>query len=69
MLSLGATAVAVAGVVLNNRRRRSCFWFWLCSNGVTLGIHLWAGLYGMALRDAIFLGLAAEGLILWRREA
>jgi len=68
IVSLAATAVAVAGVVLNNRRRRACFLFWLISNGLTLVVHAWAALWGLALRDAIFLALAVEGFARWGRR-
>lgn len=64
-----ATAVAVAGVVLNNRRRWQCFVLWLASNAATLAIHVSAGLWALAVRDGIFLVLAVEGLLLWRRKA
>jgi nicotinamide mononucleotide transporter len=63
-----ATVVAVAGVVLNNRHRWQCFVLWLASNSATLAIHVSAGLWSLAARDGIFLALAVEGLVLWRRK-
>jgi nicotinamide riboside transporter PnuC len=63
-----ATVVAVCGVILNNRRRRECFYLWLVSNAVTLIIHLAIGVYSMAVRDTIFLALAVEGLVKWRKR-
>jgi nicotinamide riboside transporter PnuC len=68
LLGLASTAVAVTGVVLNNRRRRACFVLWMVSNSVTLAIHVSAGIWSLALRDAIFFALAVEGLILWNKE-
>lgn len=62
-----ATAIAISGVVLNNRRRRECFLLWIVSNGLTLVIHLAAGIWSLAVRDALFFALAIEGLIRWRR--
>ena len=65
LASLLATGIAVAGVVLNNARRRECFLLWLCSNAITLAIHLHAALWGLALRDAVFLALAVAGWRAW----
>ena len=62
-----ATLVAITGVVLNNRRRRECFYLWLVSNSLTLAIHVAAGIWSLAVRDAVFLGLAVDGLIRWNR--
>jgi len=49
-----ATAVALAGVWLNNRRRRTCFALWLVSNAITFGIHAAAGMWPLAARDGAF---------------
>ena len=61
-----ATAVALTGVWLNNRRRRACFLLWLASNVVTFGIHAWSGLWSLAARDVAFFVLAIHGWRLWR---
>ncbi len=63
---LVATLIAIAGVVLNNHRRRECFYLWLGSNALTLAVHVWAGIWSLALRDAVFLALAVDGLVRWR---
>jgi hypothetical protein len=39
IIGLAATAVAIAGVLLNNRKMRACYILWLFSNAATLGIH------------------------------
>ena len=64
-----ATAIAIVGVILNNRRRRECFYLWLCSNGLTLVIHLHAGLWALAVRDGVFWCLAVHGLAVWTAKA
>jgi nicotinamide riboside transporter PnuC len=61
-----ATVIAVAGVLLNNRRRRECFYLWIVSNALTLGVHVAAGVWSLAVRDGIFFVLAVEGLLRWR---
>lgn len=74
VLSYCLTVIAVAGVVLCNRRRRECFLLWMVSNTGSLLLHLLAalgrtpGMWGLVLRDAIFLALAVEGWILWTRK-
>lgn len=64
-----ATLIAIAGVWMNNRRRIECFYLWLASNALTLGVHVHAGIWSLALRDVVFLALAVDGLRRWRREA
>ena len=59
--------LAVIGTVLNNQRRRACFYIWLVSNASSLGCHVAMGAYSFALRDAIFFGLAIHGLFAWQR--
>ena len=61
------TVIAVAGVLLNNHRRRECFYLWLVSNLLSASVHLTAGMYAMTARDLIFFALAIHGLIHWSR--
>jgi nicotinamide riboside transporter PnuC len=69
--SLGWTAgaLAVMGVLGNNRRRRWCFLVWFVSNGLSAAIHAHAGIWALCLRDAVFLVLAVEGYLLWGRNS
>ena len=60
-----ATVVAVAGVYLNNRRRRACFVLWLVSNAMTLAVHFYVAMWSLAVRDLAFLMLAIHGWWLW----
>jgi nicotinamide riboside transporter PnuC len=63
-----ATILAIAGVILNNRRIRLCFLLWLVSNSLTLIIHAQTGVWSLVARDGIFLILAVEGWIKWGRK-
>ncbi len=63
-----ATALAVIGVVLNNRRLRICFILWMVSNALTAGIHGNAAIWSLFVRDVIFFSLAIEGWIKWRKD-
>lgn len=67
---LGAIAglAAIVGVVLNNRRLIGCFYVWIFSNALTGGIHVYSGLWTLAIRDVVFLVLAFDGLRHWRRS-
>jgi nicotinamide riboside transporter PnuC len=68
---IGAVAgvLAVAGVVLNNRRLIWCFPVWFVSNGICCGLHAHAGLWSLAARDAVFLVLSGEGWFRWGRTS
>jgi nicotinamide riboside transporter PnuC len=59
--------LAIAGVLLNNRKMSVCFYFWLCSNALSAAIHLQAGIWSLACRDIIFFVLAIEGIAKWRK--
>ena len=63
-----ATALAVIGVVFNNRKLIACFYLWFVSNAITAGIHLEAEIYSLLIKDLIFFVLAIEGLFRWRKK-
>jgi len=63
-----ATVLAITGVLANNRRLRWCFIVWMVSNSLTAGIHAYAGIWSLFVRDAIFLILAVEGWKKWGKE-
>ena len=60
-----ATVMAVAGVILNNRKRIACFYFWIVSNSLCMLIHWQTGLISLTVRDGIFVLLALEGIWQW----
>lgn len=68
LVSWPVTLVAVAGVLLNNRKVKWCFVLWMFSNAASLAVHLATNLYGLAVRDAIFFALAIQGWRLWREH-
>ena len=67
LLGTIAGILAVAGVVLNNRRLIGCFYLWLASNAICAGLHVHAGLWSLAAKDVLFLLLAIDGLRRWGR--
>lgn len=60
--------IAVAGVLLNNRKLRICFIFWMVSNALSACIHAWVGPYSLMLRDLAFFVLSIEGWFKWGRK-
>jgi nicotinamide riboside transporter PnuC len=46
----------------------ACFYVWMFSNSISLALHLNAGIYSLAVRDFVFLILAVEGILRWRRD-
>lgn len=67
-LGIIATALAVTGVLLNNRMNRWGFALWVVSNLLCLRLHAVAGLISLAARDIIFTVLAVEGFFRWSRK-
>ncbi len=67
-IGLLGTAAAVVGVILNNHKLRICFIVFLLSNSIALGIHIYARIWAMVLRDVIFLYLAWSGWRRWGRK-
>ncbi len=60
-----SSVLAVIGVLLNNRKMISCFYFWLISNLLSCYLHLRPELWPLVLRDIVFFILAIEGLKKW----
>ena len=67
IIGVTVLVLAVVGVVLNNRRLRVCFAFWMVSNILSAALHIEAAIWSLALRDLIFLIFAVEGWILWKK--
>lgn len=73
---IGAVAgvLAVVGVLLNNRRRISCFYVWMISNAISCGLHVYAAMavgadtWTLAARDIVFLVLAFDGVMRWGKK-
>jgi nicotinamide riboside transporter PnuC len=61
-------ALAVAGVIFNNRKMAVCFKIWIVSNSLSLILHIAMGVWSLAIRDFIFLLLAIEGFFKWKKK-
>ena len=63
-----SAALAIAGVVLNNRKLVGCFYLWMASNMTSMCLHVHASIWSLAARDCVFFILAIEGLIRWSKK-
>jgi nicotinamide riboside transporter PnuC len=62
-------ALGIIGVVLNNHRRRECFYVWLVTSAGWAIVDFGAGLYIQSALFVTYFGLAIHGLIKWRAPA
>lgn len=68
LLGTIATVLAVSGVLLNNRHKIDCFKLWIVSNMLSAIIHWHTATWSLMIRDMIFVALAVEGIVLWRKK-
>ena len=63
------TALAsLAGVILNIRRNRLCFYVWACTNAAWTAIDCWHQVWAQAALQAVYCGLAVWGMFAWRKH-
>ncbi len=67
LLGILGTLLAVAGTLLNNRRRIECFPLWLAANVFMGTAHALAGIWSLLICNIIFFALAIDGLRRWRK--
>jgi hypothetical protein len=61
-------AAAIAGVVLNNFRRRECFLIWMVTNATWM-IYDWSlGAQAQAAMFGVYLGLSIWGWFQWGKK-
>lgn len=60
------TAMSIAGVILNIKKLRSCFYIWSVTNLGWMIIDFYYGLYAQAALFGIYLVLAIIGIVKWR---
>lgn len=65
-ISWAATLASIAGVVLNIRRNRVCFFVWAATNAFWCGLDLWHGIYSQAALQTVYFGLAIWGIREWK---
>lgn len=57
---------SLAGVVMNIKKRRECFFVWLITNSLWCIYDLYIGAYAQSGLFAVYVGLAVYGIIEWR---
>ena len=65
VIGIISMCLSVTGVVLNNRKLKICFIFWVISNIFSGYIHYNSEVYSLLLRDFVFTLLAIEGWFKW----
>lgn len=60
------TGLSLVGVVLNIKRKKSCFIIWSFTNAAWALIDLYVGLYAQAALFAIYFVLAIWGFMVWK---
>ena len=56
------TAASLAGVVLNIRRMRACFYVWAGTNAAWAAVDAWYGIWPQAFLQAAYFCLALWGI-------
>ena len=62
-----ATAICLAGTILNVKKMRLCFHLWAIGNIMWLAFDMKGGLYSRAALDIVQLALAMWGAVSWKR--
>lgn len=60
------TGLSLVGVILNIKKKRSCFVVWGFTNAAWAMIDLYVGLYAQAALFAIYFLLAIWGFMVWK---
>jgi nicotinamide riboside transporter PnuC len=63
------TLASLAGVVLNIRRDRRCFYLWSVTNASWTVVDTVHGIHAQAALQAVYFGLALWGIRAWKRES
>lgn len=62
------TIFSIAGVVLNIKRRRICFYIWACTNAAWAIVDFCMGIYAQGALFTVYFALSIWGIIAWRRD-
>ena len=68
MIPWVATSIALVGTVLNCRKNKACFWFWLVTNAMWACWDVMNAVYARALLDMVQFCLAIYGIYEWNRR-
>lgn len=57
----------ITGVILNNHKRKECFYLWMIGNAGWAFVDYQAGLYVQCLLFVTYFALAVHGIWNWKR--
>jgi nicotinamide riboside transporter PnuC len=63
----GIAFLSLAGVVLNIRKRRECFFIWAFTNLSWAAVDVYHGIYSQAALQSVYFILAIWGIREWRK--
>ena len=62
------TAGAITGVILNIKKKRSCFYIWTVTNGAWAIVDFAKGIPAQGVLFTVYFGLAIWGIIEWKAD-
>lgn len=63
-----AMFLALLGMVFNNHKKRVCFVIWFAGSILGIILYIDTELWGLVVRDIIYLVLFIHGYLLWGRK-
>jgi hypothetical protein len=61
------TGLSVIGTVLNIKKKRICFYIWLCTNSTWCIYDFVIGSFAQSALFLVYVGLAIWGIISWKK--
>lgn len=68
MVTFILTCLSLFGVILNIKKKRSCFFIWFFTNGSWAVYDYYIGAFWQGILFTIYFLLAIWGIIKWRRK-
>jgi nicotinamide riboside transporter PnuC len=68
LLTVFLTLCALGGVILNIKKKKSCFYIWLFTNIAWAVVDFYKGVPAQGILFTIYAGLAVWGIFEWKGE-
>jgi nicotinamide riboside transporter PnuC len=62
------TLGALAGVILNIKKKKACFYIWLFTNASWAVVDFWKGIPAQGILFSIYTALAVWGIFEWKEK-
>lgn len=66
IVTWACAVVSVAGVILNIKKKRACFYLWACTNATWTVVDFYEGIYAQSVLFFLYFLLALWGLWEWK---